>query len=128
MNPVVPLFKEYILWRTVLIVTCVKVYVKKEYIDDFIKATIENHKNSVKEPENLRFDVLQSMQNPAEFTLYEAYRTEEGAAAHKNTPHYSVWRDTVAPWMDKPREGTPHRVIAPVEPGMWQDSGKSELF
>lgn len=103
-----------------MIVTCVKVYVKKENIDDFIKATADNHSSSVKEPGNLRFDVLQSIQNPAEFTLYEAYRSEEDAAAHKNTPHYAVWRDTVAPWMEKPREGTPHRVIAPLEMDKWK--------
>ena len=103
-----------------MIVTCVKVYVKKENIDDFIKATADNHSCSIKEPGNLRFDVLQSIQNPAEFTLYEAYRSEEDAAAHKNTPHYAVWRDTVAPWMEKPREGTPHRVIAPLEMDKWR--------
>ncbi|HOP65205.1 MAG TPA: antibiotic biosynthesis monooxygenase [Spirochaetota bacterium] len=101
-----------------MIVTCVKIYVKKEHIDDFIKATIENHKNSVKEPGNLRFDVLQSIEHPSEFTLYEAYRSDEDAAAHKDTAHYSLWRDTVASWMDKPREGTPHRVIAPDD-DMW---------
>lgn len=102
-----------------MIVTSVKVYVKKEHIEEFIEATIENHRNSIKEPGNLRFDVLQSIQNPAEFTLYEAYRTDEDAAAHKNTPHYAVWRDKVAPWMDQPREGTPHRVIAPADEGEW---------
>ncbi len=102
-----------------MIVTCVKVYVKKEHIDDFIKATVENHRNSVQEPGNLRFDVLQSIQNPAEFTLYEAYRTDEDAAAHKETVHYAVWRGAVAPWMEKPREGVPHRVVAPVDEGEW---------
>ena len=102
-----------------MIVTCVKVYVKKDHINDFIKATIENHSNSIKEPGNLRFDVLQSIQNPGEFTLYEAYRTEEDSSAHKNTRHYAVWRDTVAPWMEKPREGIPHRVIAPDNEGLW---------
>jgi len=102
-----------------LLVTCVRVYVKKEHIDDFIKATIENHTNSVKEPGNLRFDVLQSVQNPDEFTLYEAYESDESAAAHKNTAHYKIWRETVEPWMAKPREGTPHRVIAPAEKDKW---------
>ncbi|GEM_PF-196673 len=106
-------------WRHDLIVTCVKVYVKKEHIDEFIKATIENHRNSMKEQGNLRFDVLQSIHNPAEFTLYEAYRTDEDAAAHKETAHYAVWRDKVAPWMEKPREGVPHRVVEPVDEGEW---------
>ncbi|HPS59238.1 MAG TPA: antibiotic biosynthesis monooxygenase [Spirochaetota bacterium] len=102
-----------------MIVTSVRVFVLEKHIDDFIQATIENHNNSVKEPGNLRFDVLQSMQNPAEFTLYEAYDSDETAAAHKETAHYKVWRDKVAPWMAKPREGIPHRVIAPAGKAGW---------
>ena len=42
-----------------MIVTCVHVWVKKDHIDDFKKASIENHEKSVKEPGNLRFDFLQ---------------------------------------------------------------------
>lgn len=102
-----------------MIVTSVRVFVIERFIDDFIQATIENHNNSIKEPGNLRFDVLQSVQNPAEFTLYEAYESDEAAAAHKETDHYKTWRDTVAPWMAKPREGIPHRVIAPLDKVKW---------
>lgn len=101
-------------------VTCVKVKVMPEHIDDFIKATIENHRNSILESGNLRFDVLQSASDPSCFTLYEAYRTEEDAAAHKNTEHYAVWRDTVAPWMAQPREGVKHNVIAPKDAALWK--------
>lgn len=102
-----------------MIVTCVRVYVLENHIEDFIQATVENHNNSVMEPGNMRFDVLQSVQNPSEFTLYEAYESDEAAAAHKETPHYKAWRDRVAAWMAKPREGIPHRVIAPADISKW---------
>lgn len=94
-------------------VTCVYVRVKEAHIDDFARATSENHLHSVKEPGNLRFDVLQSADDPASFLLYEAYTTEEAAAAHKNTSHYSTWKDTVADWMEKPRRGLKFRSIRP---------------
>ncbi len=103
-----------------MIVTTVEVHVIKEHIDEFIRATVENHRESVKEPGNLRFDVLQAVQDPSHFTLYEAYESDEAAAAHKNTAHYARWRDTVAPWMASPRTGTPHRVIAPAEAARWK--------
>ena len=96
-----------------MVVTIVEVHVKEEHVDQFIGATIENHRASVKERKNMRFDVLQSPQDPSLFLLYEAYNSEEGAAAHKNTPHYLKWRDTVAPWMAVPRKGVPYRVICP---------------
>jgi autoinducer 2-degrading protein len=96
-----------------MVVTCVYVSVKPEYIEDFIKATKNNHENSIKESLNRRFDVLQSQDDPSQFILYEAYENEAGAAAHKQTEHYLTWRDTVAPWMAKPRQGIPYTVIAP---------------
>ncbi len=96
-----------------MIVTCVHVYVKPEHVEDFIRATRMNHENSVKEPMNLRFDVLQSSEDPTRFLLYEAYESEEGAAAHKQTEHYLTWRKSVEQWMAKPRHGVPYKGIAP---------------
>ncbi len=96
-----------------MIVNCVHVSVKKEQIDNFIKATRENHKGSVKETGNLRFDVLQSKDDPSKFLLYEAFDSDESSAAHKKTTHYLKWKETVADWMEKPREGVPYKVICP---------------
>ncbi len=86
-------------------ITLVHVQVKTEHINDFIAATHLNHQASVLEPGNLRFDVLQLANNPSQFVLYEAYVDATTAAAHKNTPHYLAWRDTVALWMAQPRTG-----------------------
>lgn len=88
-------------------VTLVHVHVKPENVDDFIQASLENSRESVKEPGNLRFDVLQLKDDSCRFVLYEAYATPEDAAAHKDTPHYRKWRDTVADWMAEPRQGVP---------------------
>ena len=96
-----------------MVATLVHVWVKPEFISVFIGATLENHRHSVAEPGNLRFDVLQDASDPAKFVLYEAYETEEAIKAHKETAHYAVWRDTVAAWMDRPREGFRHRILAP---------------
>ena len=101
-------------------VTCVHVIVKPDHVEDFIKASLENHRNSIQEKGNLRFDILQNASNPCLFTLYEAYISEEAAAAHKNTPHYAAWRDSVAPWMAQPREGIKHNVIAPTDTALWK--------
>jgi autoinducer 2-degrading protein len=102
-----------------MIVTTVTVYVKPEHIEDFIRATVENHRHSIQEPGNLRFDVLQCTQDPSRFLLYEAYESEEASALHKGTPHYLAWKEAAADWMAKPREGIPHRVICPEQRSMW---------
>ena len=97
-----------------LFVVCVTVYVKEDNQNDFIKAAIENAKNTRKEPLNLRFDVLQCIDDPNQFFLYEVYKDESGFAAHKETNHYKTWREAVAPMMAKPREGVKHKNIFPV--------------
>ncbi|HSI95732.1 MAG: antibiotic biosynthesis monooxygenase [Methylophilaceae bacterium] len=94
-------------------VTLVHVHVKPEHVDDFLRATHENHLNSVREAGNHRFDVLQSPEDPTRFVLYEAYASEADAARHKETAHYLKWRDAVAEWMAEPREGVRYRGLYP---------------
>jgi (4S)-4-hydroxy-5-phosphonooxypentane-2,3-dione isomerase len=94
-------------------VTLVHVHVKPERIDAFLRATTSNHENSVREPGNLRFDVLQDPTDEAHFVLYEAYQDEASALAHKQTEHYLLWRETVAEMMAEPREGLPMRGLLP---------------
>lgn len=96
-------------------VTLVHVYVKPEYIKSFIEATRINHEQSTKESGNFRFDILQDDTDNTKFVLYEAYESEAAAAAHKQTSHYATWRDTVGPWMLKPREGFKHKMLLPAE-------------
>ena len=96
-----------------MIATLVHVYVKPEFVQAFITATEENHLESIAEPGNLRFDILRDVNDASKFTLYEAYENERAAAAHKETSHYMKWRDTVADWMAKPREGVKHSILFP---------------
>ncbi len=94
-------------------VTIVHVRVKPEHVEDFLRATRENHLGSVRERGNLRFDVLQSVEDPTEVVLYEAYATEADARAHKETAHYKKWREAVEPWMAEPRRGVVYRGVYP---------------
>jgi len=94
-------------------VTLVHVEIKPENVDDFIEASRLNHESSIKETGNFRFDVIQLLDNPCKFVLYEAYQSQKDAAKHKETPHYLAWRDTVADWMAVPRQGIPYKGLFP---------------
>lgn len=96
-----------------MIVTIVHIEVLPDHIDSFIRASTENHLESVKESGNLRFDLLQSDDYPGRFVLYEAYDSGSAAAAHKETAHYLKWREKVAPWMAKAREGIRYTGLQP---------------
>lgn len=94
-------------------VTVVYIHVKSEHREDFIQASTKNHLCSIKEAGNQRFDLLQLPEDPNQFVLYEAYETKEQAAAHKDTEHYSQWRETVADWMAEPRRGVVYNGLMP---------------
>ncbi len=95
-------------------VTIVNVWVKENHIDDFIQATELNHRASIEESGNRRFDVLQSDENPHQFVLYEAYNSEDDAREHKKTSHYLNWRETVTDWMEQPRTGISYTGLFPA--------------
>ena len=102
-----------------MLVYCVHVHVKPEFRQQFIDATLENARNTVQEPGALRFDVLQQADDPNRFILYEVYKDEAAAAAHKETPHYKKWRETVADWMAEPRKGVKFTPLFPTQEDQW---------
>jgi autoinducer 2-degrading protein len=92
------------------------IHVKPDCLDAFKAATLANVQNSIQEPGIARFDFLQDS-DPNRFVLVEVYRTPAAAAAHKDTPHYMVWRDAVEHMMAEPRSSTKYVNIAPGEAG-----------
>jgi len=102
-----------------MIVTCVYVRVKPDHVNNFIWATADNHIESLKEPGNLRFDLIQRADDHCSFMIYEAYESEEAAAAHKSTLHYLRWRDAVADFMFEPRNGIKYNIIEPNDKTRW---------
>ncbi|SEN39496.1 antibiotic biosynthesis monooxygenase [Nitrosomonas marina] len=95
-------------------VTIVHVSVKPEHVAVFKEACRLNHEGSIRESGNLRFDILQSKEEPTQFVLYEAYKTQQDAMAHKETQHYLDWRETVAEWMAEPRHGVVYHGLHPA--------------
>ena len=99
-----------------MLVVHVHIRVKPEFVDQFKQTTVENARHSVKEPGIAQFGVLQQQEDPTRFVLVEAYRTPDAPAAHKETRHYQVWRDAVAPWMAEPRSSVKFLNHFPEDP------------
>jgi (4S)-4-hydroxy-5-phosphonooxypentane-2,3-dione isomerase len=102
-----------------MIVTCVYVNVNRDDINSFIDATVANHLESVKEPGNLRFDLIQQADDLCRFMIYEAYESEAAATNHKTTAHYLKWRDLVKNFMAEPRYGVKYNIIEPNDSTRW---------
>jgi len=100
-------------------VVCVTVKVKPDKAGDFLRESLENARNTRREPGNARFDLLRSEEDPAQFFLYEAYRSKDAFAQHQKTEHYSRWREAVKDWMAEPRKGVRHVSVFPSREGDW---------
>ena len=57
--------------------------------------------------------MIQQQDAPDRFVLVEVYYDTDAAAAHKETAHYKIWRDTVADMMAKPRSSIKYSNIFP---------------
>lgn len=101
-----------------MLIVQVQVHVKAEAVEAFKAATLENARQSVREPGIARFDVLQQGEDPTRFVLVEIYRAADAPAKHKETPHYARWRDTVAPMMVEPRASVKYANVFPDD-GSW---------
>jgi quinol monooxygenase YgiN len=96
-----------------MIVMLVQVKVKAECIEAFKQASLENARQSSQEPGIARFDLVQQIDDPTRFLLYEVYRNAEGTVKHKETAHYQKWREAVAGLMAEPRLGVKYCNLFP---------------
>ena len=100
-----------------MLIVHVHVHVKAGMAGAFAEASIENAEQSLKEPGIARFDVIRQADDPERFVLVEVYTGAAAAAAHKETAHYALWRDTVAPMMAEPRSSVKFANVFPSDTG-----------
>ena len=105
-----------------MLVVHVHVRVRPGHADDFLAASTDNARASLTEPGVLRFDVIQDQDHPDHVVLVEVYRDDDASAAHKLTPHYAVWRDSVAEMMAEPRASTRFSAVFPTDDENWASS------
>eukprot|EP00815_Leptocylindrus_aporus_P010608 CAMPEP_0116067196 /NCGR_PEP_ID=MMETSP0322-20121206/10857_1 /TAXON_ID=163516 /ORGANISM="Leptocylindrus danicus var. apora, Strain B651" /LENGTH=164 /DNA_ID=CAMNT_0003553941 /DNA_START=107 /DNA_END=601 /DNA_ORIENTATION=+ len=102
------------------------VSVKEGTEDAFKEASFANARASAKEEGIARFDVIQQIDDPTKFVLVEVYKNDEAPALHKETAHYSTWRETVADMMAEPRSAIKYKSLFPATEAGW-DYGEATL-
>jgi quinol monooxygenase YgiN len=100
-----------------MIISHVHIRVKPECVKDFIRASIENARNSVREPGIARFDLVQQQDDPTRFVFVEVFRDADAPARHRETAHYLTWRDTVADMMAETRTSVKFTNLFPDDKG-----------
>jgi autoinducer 2-degrading protein len=85
-------------------VLCVKAYIKPENINDVLATTRDYVSQTRQESGNVRYDVLQSDEDPTCFVIYEAYKLKEDFIVHRDTFHSLNWKEQIESWMARPRQ------------------------
>ena len=60
-------------------------------VDEFLGVIEKDATGSRTEPGCLRFDVMQSQDDPNKFFFYEVYVDASAVAYHKEQPHFALW-------------------------------------
>jgi len=91
----------------------VRLEVKPDRVNDFLKLVTFNAAESRREPGNLRFDVIRSVDNPTLYRLYEVYRDDDAVRAHQATAHYAKWRAEIEDLLVTPRLSEKFTSVSP---------------
>ena len=81
----------------------VKIWVKPEFVEDYIRLTEYKVLSARAENGVLCFDVFQDTANLNHFVHYEDYSDLQAEMNHKETQHYKVWKTAVENMMLEPR-------------------------
>ncbi len=97
----------------------VKVRIKPDMREKFLKAIEHDALGSERdEPGCVRFNVLQDEKDQNVYYFYEVYKDQAALEAHRQAPHYAVWR-AAADTLDGPTEPTRCTPVFPAAPGYW---------
>ena len=95
----------------------VSIHVKPDKVAEFEAATLENAKQSLKEPGIARFDLIRQVDDPTRFMLLEVYRAPEGHPKHKESAPYKRWQEIAEPLMVEPRTRVIYENVYPGNSG-----------
>lgn len=94
-------------------------FIKPEFVEKYIEETLANVRETLKEPEIMRFELYQDQDDPTHFSLFEIYGDTEARESHLQTPHFLKWKEM---YLGEPQiyqrrgEGHTWKLIDALEP------------
>ena len=101
----------------------IKLRIKPECREEFLAAIEVDALGSERdEPGCARFNVLQDLEDENVYYFYEVYKDDEAVAAHREAPHYAVWK-AVRHVLDGEPVRTETRAVIPADETYWFPNG-----
>ncbi len=89
-----------------MLAVVVTIVAHSDKVGDMIAALEANASHSRHEPECLKWEWSQHIEDPAKFAIYELYTTREAFAAHKASDHFAAWSRRAPPASRKRSPGS----------------------
>jgi autoinducer 2-degrading protein len=87
-------------------------HIQEGHVERFREVTIQNAEASRKEEGCVRFDVIEQVDDPTQFTFIEMFKSEEAGAVHRETSHFKKWLEEAVPLMVRPRTRFIYRDVS----------------
>jgi autoinducer 2-degrading protein len=71
-----------------------------QYLDDFIANFKVCAEKTNREPGCIRYEVLQDVDDPTAFCLFQVFEDEAAYQAHQDAEHHRVWIQLSGSWRD----------------------------
>jgi quinol monooxygenase YgiN len=98
-----------------VVIQLVHLTVKPDRLDAFKTATLDNTRNSRAEAGIVQFALVQQQDDPTKFVIIEAFKDEAAVEAHRETPHYQRWKESVPDMLAEARHAIKANSVDPSD-------------
>jgi autoinducer 2-degrading protein len=85
--------------------------VNLEAVDHFQTVTLQHVGTSQQEAGIVRFELMQSEEDPRQFALLMLFQDDSARIRHMTTEHFQAWRETIAPDLAEPIRSVRYRRL-----------------
>lgn len=95
------------------------IHIKPECVDEFLAASAPFAGESLRESGLVSFALLQQLNEPFRFSMFDVYHNDTAREEHQKSAHYLTWMNSISPLLAKPMSPLPYMPIFPP-PEDWE--------
>ena len=95
------------------------IHIKPEHVEKFLTASTPFAGESLRESGLVSFALLQQLNDPACFSMFDVYHDDPAREEHLKSAHYLAWLTLITPLLAEPMTPLPYMPIFPP-PEDWE--------
>lgn len=95
------------------------IHIKPNRVDEFLAASGPFAGECLRESGLVSFALLQQVNGPSRFSMFDVYHDDQAYEEHLNSAHYLAWLNSITPMLAEPVTPQPYTPIFPP-PEDWE--------